>query len=606
MSRQSAQAVAPSLHTGMGAVPYDGGVAFRVWAPHADSVHVTGTFNDWAPTAHPLFPEEEGYWSADVEARVGDEYRYLIQNGPQTLNRIDPYARRVTHSSGNAIVYDPAHFDWEGDDFAMPPRHELVLYELHVGTFNRKDPDRPGTFADVARKLHYLENLGINAISLMPVAEFPGDFSWGYNPSHPFAVESTYGGPDELKALVKQAHACGIAVLLDVVYNHFGPAELDLWQFDGWSEHGRGGIYFYNDHRAATPWGETRPDYGRQGVRRYIHDNATMWLEEFHLDGLRWDGTIFIRNKAFWGYPADELPDGWRLMQDINRAVQSSAPGALMIAEDLQQNEWITKPVSEGGAGFGAQWDAAFVHPVRRALITPDDEQRDLEALRAAVTHRYNEKPLERVLYTESHDEVANGKARLPEEIWPGGSESWPAQKRSTLGAALVMTTPGIPMLFQGQEFLEDEWFRDTDPLDWKRLEQLQGLHLLYCDLIALRRNVQGTTRGLTGPHVNAFQLDHESKLLAYHRWDEGGPGDDVVVVLNLADHRHHAYRLGFPRDGWWRVRFNSDWDGYSTGFGGHPAGDVRAGAPGLHDLPQHGEISIGPYTALVLSQDPT
>ena len=125
----------------------------------------------------------------------------------------------------------------------------------------------------------------------MPVMEFAGDFSWGYNPAHIFAVESGYGGPDALKDLVKQAHRRGLALIVDVVYNHFGPSDLDLWQFDGWSENGKGGIYFYNDDRSSTPWGDTRPDYGRDEVRRFIHDNAMMWFYDFHVDGLRFDMT---------------------------------------------------------------------------------------------------------------------------------------------------------------------------------------------------------------------------------------------------------------------------------------------------------------------------
>ncbi len=128
----------------------------------------------------------------------------------------------------------------------------------------------------------------------MPPFEFAGDRSWGYNPAFPYAVESTYGGPDELKQLVRAAHEHGIAVILDVVYNHLGPSDLDLWQFDGWSEDDKGGIYFYQDERSTTPWGETRPDYGRQDVREFLRDNVLQWLDEFRVDGLRWDATAYI------------------------------------------------------------------------------------------------------------------------------------------------------------------------------------------------------------------------------------------------------------------------------------------------------------------------
>src|SRR4029078_10818424 len=136
------------------------------------------------------------------------------------------------------------------DNFQMPTASELVIYETHVGTFNRSRDDVPGTVQAVTRKFDYLRRLGVNCIQLMPLAEFAGDVSWGYNPAHIFAVESAYGGPEGLKAFVRAAHEAGIAVIMDVVYNHFGPSDLDLWRFDGWSENDKGGIYFYNDWRA--------------------------------------------------------------------------------------------------------------------------------------------------------------------------------------------------------------------------------------------------------------------------------------------------------------------------------------------------------------------
>ncbi len=137
-------------------------------------------------------------------------------------------------------------------------------------------------------KLPYLCDLGVNAVEIMPPMEFAGGYSWGYNPANLFAIEREYGGPSGFKAFVAAAHAQGIAVIFDVVYNHFGPSDLDLWQFDGWSENGKGGVYFYNDGRSWTPWGDTRPDYGRSEVRQFIRDNALLWLERYRVDGLRW------------------------------------------------------------------------------------------------------------------------------------------------------------------------------------------------------------------------------------------------------------------------------------------------------------------------------
>ena len=155
------------------------------------------------------------------------------------------------------------------------------------------------------------------------------------------------------------------------------------------------------------------------------------------------------------------MPDGWGLVQWVNREVRQRYPKRITIAEDMQNDDEITKPVDQGGAGFTAQWAARFVHPVRAAVITPSDSQRSLDSVRGAIEGRYNGDPFQRVIYSESHDEVANGKARVASEIDPHDPDSWFAQKRTTLAAALVLTAPGIPMLFQGQEFLEDGWFQD-------------------------------------------------------------------------------------------------------------------------------------------------
>ena len=216
---------------GMGAIIHDDGVAFRVWAPNAAAVSVIGSFNDWQSDAHPMLRENDaGYWYVDIEeAAKGDEYRYCLQTSAGELSRIDPYAREVTSSVGNGVIHDP-DFDWGEDHFETPPWNEWVIYELHIGTFHDPNPDedQPATFDDVVARFDHLKRLGVNCLQIMPVAEFAGDRSWGYNPAHIFAVESAYGGPRGFKRFVREAHRHGFAVILDVVYNHFGPSDLDL------------------------------------------------------------------------------------------------------------------------------------------------------------------------------------------------------------------------------------------------------------------------------------------------------------------------------------------------------------------------------------------
>ncbi|MBK8447017.1 MAG: alpha amylase C-terminal domain-containing protein [Micropruina sp.] len=585
---------------GMGAIVNADGCGFRVWAPNAEAVAAYGTFNEWSATADPLGSEGNGFWYGFVPgAKPGDEYKLVITNGEQTLERVDPYAYQVTNSIGNGIIYDHAAFDWRDDSFSCPPHNELVIYELHVGSFAPTTEGEVGTFEEVQANIEHFQRLGVSAIQLMPSAEFAGDYSWGYNPAHIFAVESAYGGPDALKTLVREAHKAGIAVIMDVVYNHFGPTDLDLWRFDGWSENDKGGIYFYNDWRSATPWGDTRPDYGRGEVRSYIRDNAGMWLRDYHVDGLRFDMTPYMRSV---NAGAIDLPEGWSLQSWINRWVREEFPDAITIAEDLHGEPLVTSTAPEGAA-YHAQWEAKFVHPVREAIIMASDAYRSVTAVADAVSHSYGD-TYARVIYTESHDEVANGKARVPQEVDPGDPDGYWAQKRSTLGAGLVLTAPGIPMIFQGQEFLEGGWFRDNVPLDWDRSDEYHGIVRLYRDLIQLRRDYHSTTRGLKGSGVRIIHTDDDLNLLAFQRWYDHGPHDDVVVIANLDAQAKQKYRIGMPEAGLWKLRFNSDAKLYSDAFGDFDSFDVTAHAGDLDGLAAHAEIDIAPYSLLIYSMD--
>ncbi len=596
----------PSALPGMGARPAAAGTSFRVWAPFASAVLVVGEFNGWNTSATPLATEQNGYWSGDAHGAIaGQEYKYFIRNGLWADWKADPYAREMRHSNGNSVIVAPPS-NWTGDaGYRMPSWDELVIYEMHAGTFNDLPGGAPGTFDDIIMKLAYLrDELCVTAIKLLPAAEFPLGHSLGYNPSHLFAIETAYGGPQGFARFVKAAHQHGIAIILDVVYNHLGPNDLDLKIFDGWSEPSHpDGIYFYDVDRIVTPWGGPRPDYGRPEVRQFIRDNALFWLEEFRVDGLRFDATNYIRTiNNDWR----NVPDGWNLLRWINEEVDRRFPWKITIAEDLQNDPALTRDTGGGGAGFDSQWDAGFVHPIRQVLTAVTDAERDMDAVAAAIYHRYDGNALTRVIYTESHDEVLlkNGKRRLPEDVWPGNADSWAAKKRSTLGAAVVMTSPGIPMIFQGQEFLEDGAFDDAVPLDWWRRTLFPGIVTLYRDLIRLRRNWFDTTRGLRGQHVNVFHKNQSDKVIAFHRWHEGGPRDDVVVALNFAQRSYTSYTIGFPRAGDWKVRFNSDWNGYDPQFSNHLSYDTVATSGRRDGLNAVGNVGIGPYSSIIASQD--
>jgi 1,4-alpha-glucan branching enzyme len=292
--------------------------------------------------------------------------------------------------------------------------------------------------------------------------------------------------------------------------------------------------------------------------------------------------------------------------QTMVEEVDARYPGGdkISISEDMQNYEWVAKDAGEGGAGFDAQWDADFVHAVRASIIGSIDDGRDMYAVASAIDHRFNSDAFERVIYTESHDEDANGRSRVPEEIWPGKAGSWWSKKRSTLGAGIVSSAPGIPMFFQGQEFVEDGYFRDDRPLDWSKASTYSGIVNLYSDLIKLRRNWYNNTRGLRGQQVNVHHVNNSDKVIAYHRWETGGPGDDVIVVLNMSSRGYDSYTIGFPRKGVWKIRLNSDWDGYSPDFSNYFSYDTTAQTGAKDGMPSNGNVGVGPYTIVVLSQD--
>ena len=589
----------------MGAIVHEQGVYFRVWAPHAESVSVVGDFNSWYKDADFLDHEENGYWGRNVEnAKAGQEYKFVLRTPSGELYRNDPYALQLTNSIGNGIIYNQSTFDWQGDSYVTPAWNELVIYEMHLGTFNKKDPYHPGNFYTAIERLPYLRELGVNAIELMPVFEFPGDTSWGYNPAFPFAIEADYGGPDGFKNFVKAAHEHGIAVILDVVYNHFGPGDMDLWQFDGWQENDGGGIYFYNDWRSETPWGNTRPDFGREEVRRYIRDNALMWLEDYRVDGLRMDMVPYIRNVRANGNPGDDIPEGKSLIRWIHSEIKERYPHKITIAEDMHSLDSITNELENGGWGYGAQWDAEFVHPVRNALITQNDADRNMAAVAKAITHRYNTDAFERIVYTESHDEVSNGQSRVAEEIAHSDVDNYYSKKRAALGIVLALTVPGIPMIFQGQPLLEDKWFSDTDPLDWSRLDRFRGYVDLHRDLIQLRRNFNDETRGLSGQNVELLRVDKDKKIIVFHRWKEGGVRDSVVVAINFSASTHDDYGVGFPAPGEWIPRFNSDWKGYDEDFSDKTVVSTFAQEGEYDGKPQFVRLGLAPYSAIIYSQN--
>lgn len=573
----------------------DDGVEFRVWAPFANAVSVLiNTDFHWDES--PLESEKNGYWSGSVAGvKAGKSYKYRIHTrDDKVLERNDPRARQLTVSdNGDSVVVDP-EYDWEDIESPIIPKEKQIMYELHIGTFNRPDAATVGTFYTAIEKLEYLQSLGVNTIEVMPVTSMATSNGWGYAPNHIFSVENSYGGRRGLLDFVKACHKKGIAVVLDVVYNHFSN-QTELWQFDGWSENNRGGIYFYNDERGDTPWGG-RPDYGRPEVRQFILDNVTMWLTEYRIDGLRIDSTIYMRNsKGSDGGKATEISDAWSLLQDMAKLAHKIDPRILMIAEDNSGNDYITKPISEGGAGYDAQWGLGFPYTLRSMLNIGGSEADD--SLAKELAHSYNGQGFQKVIFSDSHDTAANGSVRINEAA-PGNAGSVFARQFGLLANAIMLTAPGIPMLLQGEEFMQEGNFNDWQMLDWAKTKQFAGIVLAHQHLIGLRLDTYGNTTGLTGPSINVFHQDNNNRVIAYHRWLNGGIHDDVIVIANFNDQRFKSYELILPIGGSWRVRFNSSWKGYSPDFNETKLSLVTT------DKNNRINIELADYNLIILSQD--
>jgi len=571
-------ASAQSVRPGWGSIPYieagTTGVTFRVWAPSATSVNVAGGFNGWSSSANALVLESvtSGVWSVDVTAaRIGDAYKYVM-NG--SLWRSDPRSRIIdSQDSNNSIVVSTNAFSWGGEAGGITNASDLVIYEAHVGTFVGPS----GTFSTFTNQLDYLQDLGVSAVELMPINEYPSATSWGYNPAYPFALETDYGTPDSLKSLVQGAQEHGLAVMLDVVHNHWDGGS-SLWELDGTTP----GPYFYaNDPYALTPWGP-RPEYSREEVKDYINDNFRMWLDEYHISAFRWDAPhhiIYTTNEIF-------IPDGLTMVTNALSLMETNYPGAWNIAED-------TKEIS----GFDSYWDLTFTWEIKGVLTQSSDSARDMPTVARNVAGIPG-----RILFTDSHDTAGdlNNGSRLPTAISAGDPEDYYARKRSALGAALVMTSPGTPMILQGQEMLETNQFSDTRAVDWTRTNSQAGTLRLYRDLIHLRRNLDGVSAGLMGDAVSTYQVDNVNKLIAYSRWDSVQTGAAVVVVANFANTTRSNFTVQFPEEGMWYTLFNSDSTDYAADYG--DIGSLEVAASGS---PVSGFVEIGPYSVLILSQTP-
>lgn len=515
-------------------------IEFNLFAPYNEAAALTGSFSDWEEI--PMEKGEDGYFRTSVELEDGvHQYKFRVQSKSwffepdQWVDINDPYATDIENATQNCIVRikDGERivdtYVWQHDDKSLPGDCELVIYELHVGDFSggEDDPNPRGNYKHVVEKLDYLCDLGINAIELMPVKEYPGDHSWGYNPRYFFATESSYGSTAELKHLIDECHGRGIRVIMDGIYNH-SESESPLTQIDH--------DYWYH-HEPRDPDNNWGPEFNYEHYDenldikpawKFIGDTVRFWIEEYHLDGIRYDAARQIANYDFMHWIVDEA-----------KKAAGSKP-FYCIAEHIPE----TPSITNFDGPMDACWHDSFYHCLVEHL---SGDTFDLERLKDVIDcKRQGFMGATNVInYLTNHDHD-----RLMVELGNRGILDEEAFKRIKLGVAILMTAVGVPLIWMGEEFSEYKPLSiESAKIDWTLLQNDNSRHLFdyYKGLINLRKD----NPALYTENIEFFHEDNEAKVFAYTRWTD--EGSRVVVVANFSDQFIGDYTIGnFPAAGSW------------------------------------------------------
>lgn len=585
-------------HVPLGVTKTDAGFYFRVWAPGAANAWLGGDFN--------------GYTFDTPMTRVGNYFNAFLAGDPNGSGYMysfdgfswkpDPYAVKLNPSQGyESVLHDPDRFVWTTDDFVAPPPEEWVVYQLHVGTFaGRNDPFgpalTPSRFFDVAFRVDHLVELGVNAVYLNPINEFPFNFSGGYNQVSMFAFESAYGTPDQFKFLVDELHSRGIAVIIDTVWNHMSSTDNFKWFFDGTQ------IYYDTPNEVGTPWGP-QLDFDRPEVFQLLVDSARRQLEEFRLDGFRADAVFEI-------YGANQVGSGRALLRAINDLQDREHSDAFVIAEDYSDQTFVTGSTSQFftnfgyndlGLGFDSQYSNNFKEAIRAAVFSVGGA--DINRLAGAMDGLGQITGTRAFHYFELHDDAwpLNGRERAVRTIdstFPHDNDF--ARDKTILGNAMTLLSRGVPAILQGTEWLEDGgWIEDPpgtiNKIDWSHKTTYRGVFDFYSDLISLRTSEPGL---FANSGMQFIQVNDGADVMIFER--VGSDDSSFVVIANFSDTDFGEYRFGLPRATEYEVVINSEWTRYG-GSGLGPSGIVAADGG-----PQDGEgqsigLALPPRSVIVL-----
>ena len=645
-----------SSNTPMGATLVSGGATFKVWGPLAQSVYLNGIFGgvaNWTMDAAPallLSKDESGYWTGFLAGVAeGDQYKYYVvgQTGGSKGYKRDPYARELTASTNfpngvNCIVRSPNSYPWHDQSFVTPDYSNLIIYQLHIGVYAPAAFPNCGTFLDVIVKIPYLVALGVNLLQPLPIAECKETPDLGYDGADLFSPDSLYtvydpailggylatinglltakgcapltesqitGGPNQLKALVDLCHIYGIAVAFDVVYNHAGG-------FLGDDEC----IYFWD--REALPSPATNNEslfftsvsvvgglsfaLWKQEVSQFLIDNASFFINEFHVDAFRYDEISLLLNA--------NQTTGWTFCQNLTNTLRYIKDRLLQNAE-YWPSEFsasvpsIVQPASQGGAGFDTVQHDALRVAIRGAIQSAAYGQSsavNMEAILGSLYPPGLPQGWNAVPCVENHDVVYAGRdVRIPVLADSSNAQSFYARSRAKVATGLLLAAPGIPQIFMGQEFLENrQWCDDptaqSNLLEWVALnsgnKSMSDQLRFTQDFVRLRWNQPA----LRGRSINPFYSHNNDRIIAFHRWIDG-QGLDVVVVASLNDNPFFGYQLGFPRGGHWAELFNSDvYDNWVNPLAVGNYGGIYANGGSLHNLPFSAPVTIPPRSILV------
>ena len=590
------------------------GVRFAVWAPNARRVSVVGDFNSWDGRRHPMrlrYPA--GVWELFIpRLGAGERYKFEILSAHGVLPlKADPLALATEAPPATASrVASAEPFAWQDEQWMAQrqarhaPQAPLAIYELHVGSWQWVDDERPPSWDELAERLiPYVQALGFTHIELMPIMEHPFGGSWGYQPLSLFAPTARLGSPERFAAFVDRCHRAGIGVILDWVPGHFPNDAHGLAEFDGTA------LYEY-----AHPFEGFHPDWntciynlGRTEVHGFMLASALYWLREFHVDGLRVDAVAsmlyrdYSREEGEWipnRHGGRENLEAIEFLRHLNEVVNTEVPGALVIAEESTAWPGVSRPVQEGGLGFSHKWNMGWMNDSLSYL-----QQDPLYRLHHhhQITFGLHYAFSERFILPISHDEVVHGKRSLLGRM-PG--DRWQQFANLRLYLAFMWTHPGKKLLFMGCEFGQwREWNHDQQ-LDWYLLQyhEHQAAQALVGELNRLYRE-QGALHQ-RDERADGFQWligdDARNSVFAWLR--HGEDGQVLLVVHNFTPLVHDAYHVGVPHAGQWQVLLNTDesrWGGSGAGSTGVLHSEAAA-HHGQHDslrlqLPPLGSVVLRP-----------